>query len=47
MADIATILGLRAACRPFDIDLRAHLDVPADAADWQAFKAVREAKDRF
>jgi hydroxyacylglutathione hydrolase len=33
--------------RPFDPELRKQLGVPAGAEDWEAFGAVRKAKDNF
>ena len=33
--------------RPQDPDIRATLKIPADAADIDAFTAIRKAKDNF
>jgi hydroxyacylglutathione hydrolase len=33
--------------RPQDSDIRATLRIPADAADVDAFAAIRKAKDNF
>lgn len=48
---VPSLLGEEKATNPFlrphDAALRARLGVAAGAADWEAFGAVRKAKDEF
>ncbi|KAG1657953.1 hypothetical protein FOA52_004724 [Chlamydomonas sp. UWO 241] len=51
LATVPSLLGLEKATnpflRPFSEGIRTALGVPAGAEDWEAFRAVRQAKDKF